>query len=185
MKWNSQRQSERYLQRLVEKGGLVSRLPNGEVVGRMVSREVARGKRKSPWQFKVNSATNCWEWQRSRTRGYGTYKTPMERMAHRVYYRALCGEIVGDLTLDHLCRILCCVNPAHLEQVTMVENVMRGNSPVALNARKTHCKYGHPFSGSNLVLFHSPNRNVGRTCRICGRNRCKAKRLKAKELPNV
>lgn len=39
--------------------------------------------------------------------------------------------------------------------------IMRINSN---NARKTHCKRGHPYSGSNLYLHKSGR---GRSCRTC------------------
>jgi hypothetical protein len=29
--------------------------------------------------------------------------------------------------IDHLCKVRCCVNPAHLEHITGIENVMRGD----------------------------------------------------------
>ncbi len=58
-----------------------------------------------------------------------------------------------------------CVNPDHLEPVSLVENVRRGNAPSAINARRTHCKRGHEFTSENTSV--SPGGR--RTCRACKR----------------
>jgi len=52
--------------------------------------------------------------------------------AHRVSYALLKGPLVDGLDLDHLCRVRPCVNPDHLEQVTHLVNMLRGQI-----ARKT------------------------------------------------
>lgn len=46
--------------------------------------------------------------------------------AYRVVYELAVGPIPAGLVLDHLCRVIACVNPAHLEPVTHAENVRRG-----------------------------------------------------------
>lgn len=66
--------------------------------------------------------TPCWVWQLSLTnKGYGAIGGGREghQLAHRFYY-----EQANEL--DHLCRVPACVNPAHLEPVTHVENCRRG-----------------------------------------------------------
>lgn len=64
---------------------------------------------------------------------------------------------------DHLCRVRACVNPWHLEPVTHRENILRGESPQALNARKTHCPQGHEYAPEN-TRFQTRG---GRLCRAC------------------
>lgn len=113
--------------------------------------------------------SGCWVWFGAQSgdvkggRGYGVVSmgTTTAR-AHRYVYEHLHGPIPEGLTLDHLCRNKLCVNPEHLEPVTTRENILRGEAPPAMNARKTHCKYGHPLSGDNLIVWHRM-----RNCRIC------------------
>lgn len=114
----------------------------------------------------VQKGDECWEWQGSKhpakggaPTGYGYLSVDgVRHSAHRLAYRLANGEIADDLVIDHLCRNPACVNPAHLEAVTNVENVLRGDSPPARNRRKTHCKRGHELSGGN-VRYYSGRRH--------------------------
>ena len=49
------------------------------------------------------------------------------RVAHRVAYEVIKGPVPEGLDLDHLCRTRSCVNPDHLEPVTVTENNQRGD----------------------------------------------------------
>lgn len=118
--------------------------------------------------------SGCWEWSGKRDkRGYGNKQIhkprPTSQQAHRWVYEKLVGPIPKGLTLDHLCRNRLCVNPDHLEPVTSRENILRGTGGAALNARKTHCKRGHPFDAANT--FSSPSAPTKRQCRVCRRLR--------------
>jgi len=109
---------------------------------------------------------NCWHWLRHRTpRGYGTFRVNGRLlMAHRWAYEHFKGPIPDGLTLDHLCRNRGCVNPDHLEPVTLRENILRGTSPSAADAKKTHCIHGHEFFVQNTWIT-SQGKRVCRTCR--------------------
>jgi hypothetical protein len=86
---------------------------------------------------KVRYENDCWIFTGSHLpTGYGQFWLDgTMRSAHRVSYELHVGKIPDGLQLDHLCRVRSCINPAHLEPVTLQENNRRG--------RKTHCKYGH------------------------------------------
>jgi hypothetical protein len=125
---------------------------------------------------RVDKTPTCWVWTGGVMSGRHQYGrvhvgAAKYRPAHRVAYEMLVGPIPEGLDLDHLCRNRVCVNPAHLEPVTNHENILRGTGPTAINARKTHCKRGHPLNGDNLVALRNSNE---RKCRICHRARVAA-----------
>ena len=116
---------------------------------------------------KVNKTDTCWLWTASTTNGYGKIhsggRSRKMLLAHRVAYEMLVGPIPEGMHLDHLCRVILCVNPKHLEPVTLQENVLRGENFIAKRARQTECLRGHPLSGANLRT----NSNGHRSCKIC------------------
>lgn len=111
----------------------------------------------------------CWLWTGClNERGYGDFRLVdrMER-AHRAVYRYLTGiNPPEELVANHLCKVRNCVNPDHIEFVTQRENVLYSYSPVGINARKTHCKRGHPLSGDNLYVKPTGSR----VCKTCKRD---------------
>jgi hypothetical protein len=114
------------------------------------------------WQ-RVDAAAPCWVWRGKRhPRGYGTYSWARgkEQLAHRYAWEALVGTIPSGRTLDHLCKNRLCVNPDHLEPVTVGENTRRG-----WRNNKTHCKQGHLLDDANTYVYGPGYRR----CRTCNR----------------
>lgn len=110
-----------------------------------------------------NAPNGCWVWVAGKIpAGYGSLGGVR---AHRFAYELLVGPIPAGLELDHLCRNRACVNPAHLEPVTHHENILRGQSPAAKNAGKTHCVRGHEYSDENTYVQSDGSRR----CRKCAR----------------
>lgn len=116
--------------------------------------------------------TGCWLWTGCRSgsgseagNGYGyvMMQKPIRaiRRAHRVIYEMIKGPILGDLTLDHLCRTKVCVNPDHLEPVTQTENTRR------YSCLRVKCDEGHDLSGENLRIKIKSDGSTHRICRIC------------------
>jgi hypothetical protein len=134
----------------------------------------------------VELTEGCWIWHGLVNRyGYGTQWWNGRRLsAHRLAYTLAVGPIPEGLTLDHVkargCTSLLCVKaipdwfgPAHLEPVTMRENVLRGESPAAIGARKTHCPKGHPYDEANTYRYRGK-----RSCRACNRAAVAALRVR-------
>lgn len=74
----------------------------------------------------------CWIWiGYVAPNGYGYINVGkgIPRRVHRVSYEHFVGPIPDGLTIDHLCANVLCVNPDHLEAVTLQENKRRGGKP--------------------------------------------------------
>lgn len=130
----------------------------------------------------TKTETGCWLWTgRLCGGGYGRFSAFSRlRSAHRLAWCLLRGPIAEGLTLDHRCRVRSCVNPDHLDPVSMRENTLRGLGFAAVNVRKTHCPKGHPLSGDNL---RREPKGGNRRCVICTRaaQRTRQKRYLARK----
>ena len=109
----------------------------------------------------VQQINSCWLWIAATDEdGYARFWTGSKKIrGHRFSYQLFRGPIPKNLCIDHLCRNRRCVNPWHLEIVTLRENIMRGNGIGVQSARKTHCPRGH-------VYDHITKRGF-RICRPC------------------
>ena len=80
------------------------------------------------WVPDVTLPEPCWVWRGGTTvQGYARFN-PGEGpvLGYRWLYERNVGPVPRGLQLDHLCRVQACVNPAHLEPVTVAENQRRG-----------------------------------------------------------
>lgn len=122
----------------------------------------------------IQVINGCWEWQLGKSAdGYGQTFTwdgtsSSTVRAHRLAYETFIGPIPKELVLDHLCRNKICINPDHLEPVTVKENTRRGKVGIL----KTHCSKGHKYTKENVVF-----RADKRSCRRCSVIRQKRARL--------
>ncbi len=91
---------------------------------------------------KVEKTPTCWLWNGAKNwQGYGCFDG---NSAQRYSISQSNGvPIPKGLTVDHLCRVRACVNPKHLEIVTLKENILRSRGLAAVNASKHHCNNGH------------------------------------------
>jgi len=122
------------------------------------------------WQ-KVDKSGDCWLWTGARhPLGYGHIKIDGKvEAAYRIAYEMAKRVVPDGLALDHLCRVPACVNPDHLEPVTLAENTRRGNAPGAVAGRTNRCGRGHEFTPENT--YHWRTR---RYCRACRADRSRA-----------
>ncbi|MQB01861.1 MAG: HNH endonuclease [Actinobacteria bacterium] len=135
------------------------------------------------WE-KVNKddSSGCWLWTSTlNIGGYGYFKVAVvgsapslwlgekpqavyrHCYAHRWAWIDTRGPIPDGLTLDHLCRVRHCVNPNHLEPVTIDVNINRGNPRSKQLAARTHCNAGHPYDEANTYQMPDGSRR----CRAC------------------
>ncbi len=124
----------------------------------------------------VRGPDECWPWLAGKVPGgYGAFFIAGKMLrSHRVAYELAIGPIPEGMVIDHVkargCNGTDCTNPAHLEPVTVRENNLRGESPAAQNARKTHCARGHDLRGARRTS------KGWRYCRVCDRLRKRRER---------
>lgn len=133
---------------------------------------------------KVDKSGDCWIFTGSTIDGYGRVVMGGGKieLAHRFVWKLVNGSSPVDV-LDHTCHnmtncvggVRCphrrCVNPDHLEDVTKKTNILRGNGPAAVNARRTHCVNGHEFTKENTYVSRKGHRACRACHRIAGRRR--------------
>lgn len=116
-------------------------------------------------------ASGCWLWpSRKDRKGYGGITvgsridgSMTSRRVHIVAHEVFVGPIPKGLTIDHICEVKLCINPAHLELVTNAENKRRGGD------RMTHCRRGHVRNALNTYV----RKDGHRQCRVCKRELAK------------
>lgn len=127
------------------------------------------------FEEKVIKSEGCWTWiGAAKKQGYGMiYFNGRNRAAHAVSKHLYDGFPIDSnsrgLEWDHKCRNPRCVNPEHLELVSKKVNILRGESPQARNANKTHCHNGHDLSVHAMPW--RLKKNGFRSCYICHKKR--------------
>lgn len=107
----------------------------------------------------------CWIWQGDKSvQGYAHQRVGRRKeRVHRLYFEHENGPIPEGLVLDHLCRQRECINPTHLEAVTIGDNFRRGMAPQAVAFRNGTCVAGHERTPENTHTREDGTRR----CRVC------------------
>jgi hypothetical protein len=103
----------------------------------------------------------CWIWAgKPDHAGYGHFGVSgWPYPAHRIAYSLAIGPILDGRQVHHSCDTRNCVNPKHLEALTVPEHVAKTTGhPKNL----THCKRGHEFTEENTRWYKGI-----RACRAC------------------
>lgn len=104
--------------------------------------------------------SGCWEYHGTTNEmGYGALGIDNRRMyAHRYVYECMVGKIPDGMMLHHKCGNKVCVNPIHMELLTLAEHTRLHN-----NSTKDFCKNGHRRTEENTYIL--PNGKS--SCRDC------------------
>lgn len=126
---------------------------------------------------KVEKTEGCWVWVGNTTGrrpgrvGYGSIVMGGRSvLAHRWSYEHHVGPIPEGWVIDHLCRETRCVNPDHLEAVTLQENSRRAGG-TSLPAR---CGFGHDMADARS------RKDGTRYCGTCANEAQRRRREKAR-----
>lgn len=98
---------------------------------------------------------------------------------HRIAYRVFIGEIPDGLTIDHVLAKGCgsrkCIEPEHLEAVSIAENHARRPIP-------THCKNGHEYNETTTYWQKRTDADTRAsiTCKVCHAERERKRRAKGR-----
>ena len=132
----------------------------------------------------------CWIWRgyvrkgaQGKGGGYGTIDFDGRKYyAHRLVYVLTGHRIPPRKQLDHKCRVRRCCSPNHIEPITHLQNIMRGDWFIARNARKTTCPKGHTLSDA-ILRYRVGQKNPQRNCRTCATEQ--SRRYRAEHLEEI
>lgn len=116
-------------------------------------------------RISVSGESGCWDWQlRLDKRGYGriNHSGKSGAAAHRVSYELHIGPIAEGMTVDHMCFNTACVNPQHLQLLSLSENAGRRRAGFS-----SHCPSGHAFNEENTYTKPPAVKRSRRGCRKC------------------
>lgn len=111
-------------------------------------------------QYHTVEANSCWRWSGNiAPNGYGRFRLQARQYyAHRYYFEFYKHKLHEKLVIDHLCKNRWCVNPEHLEEVTIYTNTLRGTA-----YNKPTCPKGHEYTVTNTVRDYKG----ARRCKQC------------------
>ena len=114
-------------------------------------------------RFCILMPDGCVLWRGGRNNhGYGTFGLDGKTVLAHIYaWERKHGPVPVGLELDHKCRVRRCVNDEHLEPVTHLENVRRGEK-----ASRTQCPKGHVYDEQN-TYFNVTKKRTSRQCKKC------------------
>jgi hypothetical protein len=121
---------------------------------------------------KPSAETGCWIWQGGKTAaGYGKARLHGRQVyVHRVMYEAAHGFIDAALTIDHKCYQRDCINPDHLDLVTMAENMRRRRPPIGPHRPAINCvQCGEPHMPKPAKIKIGHGRYCSRRCAMTAR----------------
>ena len=105
----------------------------------------------------VGDPSECWPWQAAMRGDYGFFNLENTTIgAHKFSYILSHGEVPSGLVVDHKCRNPRCVNPSHLQAVTLSENAQNVAKPWASNNSGYRnvwwCKTWNRWTGQVTVM---------------------------------
>jgi hypothetical protein len=101
--------------------------------------------------YVVDPLTGCWLWKLALDRaGYGITRRGRKVHAHIAFWEDRHGPVPEGMELDHLCQVVSCCNPDHLEAVTPTENKRRSGA-TKLTADDVATIKSSPLSGVVLA----------------------------------
>lgn len=117
---------------------------------------------KIDWNYMPVTETGCWIWLcKTDKHGYGRFGPG--KLTHRVSYELYRGAIPKDMTLDHICRVRCCINPEHLRLASWDEARKQAHDHWR---SRTHCVRGHEYSEANTGVNRN-GKGISRYCKAC------------------
>ena len=121
----------------------------------------------------VAAPCDCWPWTGARTStGYGSFWLNRRAVvASRLVLETKLGRPLSNGAVAcHTCDNPQCCNPSHLWEGSQSDNVRDARSKGRLAGQLlTHCRHGHPLSGSNLTYSTQSSGLPQRRCRECQR----------------
>jgi len=72
----------------------------------------------------IENDDGCWIWQHGFVNGYGVfYSSRRTGFVHRLALELTLGVALGKEQAHHICAVKVCVNPAHLQRTTALQNM--------------------------------------------------------------